>query len=333
MDIQRRLFSPGQAAATLWLSVGVSACFFFVFGVNHLANQQVSQRLPAEEDATIVERAVVILLTLSYANPLLSFVATQHAAAVPLIFPYVAISRWSSLPSVGTVLSVAMFLWRLPSGSRVCLFAPISEVVGRAKVWLPDAWQDLFWDNSFQLQHLFETLVILCIRPANMLLLGVAPSWWIVGLMSCGCVVTALVLNQWSEWSRKGAHSAIDAAVQSAGSVTEQMPWREHIKLALLALNDAVGQEMVHRGLFLHGLLGVGIPDGWCNVIQALGFGAGHWHGVPSGWTGMGLTFVYGWFMGWLVLQEMMGVALVVHWLADYFIYTIIARKKYTPTD
>lgn len=266
MDVQRRLFAPGQASASLWLSVGLSACFFFVFAVNHLVNSsQQGPQSPPVSDLSIVECAAVVLLTWAYANPLLSFVAAQHTAALPLVFPYVAIFRWSSMPSVWTVLSVPMFLL---SGSRVCLFAPISEAVGRAKVWLPCSWQDYFWENSFQLQHLFETLVVLCIRPANMSLLGVLPSWWVVGLMSCGCVVTALVLNQWSEWSKQGAHSAIDAATQSTGSVTERMPWREHIKLAVLALNDAVGQEMVHRGLFLHGLLAVGIPSAWCNGVM-----------------------------------------------------------------
>jgi len=118
MDVQRRLFAPGQASASLWLSVGLSACFFFVFAVNHLVNSsQQGPQSPPVSDLSIVECAAVVLLTWAYANPLLSFVAAQHTAALPLVFPYVAIFRWSSMPSVWTVLSVPMFLL---SGVPLC---------------------------------------------------------------------------------------------------------------------------------------------------------------------------------------------------------------------
>lgn len=118
--------------------------------------------------------------------------------------------------------------------------------------------------------------------------------------------------------------------MEGTWSAIESLSHREHLRLTLLSGNDAVGQEIVWRGMFLHGLLATGMPSGVCNVIQAVSFGAAHWYGIPSGWSGMGLTFVFGWFMGWLVItQDGMAMALAVHWVADYFIYTSIARKSF----
>ena len=48
---------------------------------------------------------------------------------------------------------------------------------------------------------------------------------------------------------------------------------------------------------------------------------------IPSGWTGVGLTFVYGLAMGFLL--EYGGGSLlpiVAHTIADYFIFAVIAR-------
>ena len=65
------------------------------------------------------------------------------------------------------------------------------------------------------------------------------------------------------------------------------------------------------------------------NLSQALVFGLWHYHGIPSGWTGVGLTFVYGYIMG-LLYQYGDGLFLpiVAHTIADYYIFTIIARNQ-----
>jgi len=166
-----------------------------------------------------------------------------------------------------------------------------------------------------------------------MALLGDPPPASIVAMMLMGCVVTALILNQWSEAVRKGSddHRVVRGYVDGTGTPREALGWGQLGRLGALSLFDAAGQEMIWRGLFLHELLASGaFGAGACNVLQAVSFGAVHWHGIPSGWSGMGLTFVYGWFMGWLVLTlRGMGLALLVHWCADFFIYTVIARKKF----
>jgi membrane protease YdiL (CAAX protease family) len=64
------------------------------------------------------------------------------------------------------------------------------------------------------------------------------------------------------------------------------------------------------------------------NVLQAISFGIWHFHGIPSGWTGVGLAFVYGLAMGFMF--EYGGgllLPIVAHSVADYFIFAVIARK------
>jgi len=119
--------------------------------------------------------------------------------------------------------------------------------------------------------------------------------------------------------------------VEATGTPQEGLPWREHARLAVLSFWDAVGQEMIWRGLFMHELLAHStFTQDTVNILQAVSFGMVHWYGIPSGWSGMGLTFIYGWFLGWLVLTlRGMLLALLVHWFADYFIYAVIARKQF----
>jgi hypothetical protein len=179
----------------------------------------------------------------------------------------------------------------------VFTFAPALELVARVlneafeRGILGHETQRFFFEprNNFQITHALETLVVVALMRGNMNLCGALPSRGITLFMLFGCVVTALVLNQWSEASRKGAddHNAIGEFVEGTGSAKDSLSHPEHLRLTLLSGNDAIGQEMVWRGIFLHGLVGTGMPSSACNVVQAVSFGAAHWHGVPSGWSGM----------------------------------------------
>ena len=65
------------------------------------------------------------------------------------------------------------------------------------------------------------------------------------------------------------------------------------------------------------------------NILQAASFGVGHWDGVPSGPTGVCLTFVYGLLMG--ILHEWFGglaMPVLAHTVADYFIFAVIVRMS-----
>ena len=82
------------------------------------------------------------------------------------------------------------------------------------------------------------------------------------------------------------------------------------------------------------------------NFWQATVFGLSHYYGIPSGWTGVALTFVYGWILG--LLATVLGSSsrssssstpgssspcalwapIATHALADYFIFAYIARQQ-----
>ena len=78
----------------------------------------------------------------------------------------------------------------------------------------------------------------------------------------------------------------------------------------------------------LHSGISMG-PDA-ANTLQALSFGIAHWHGVPSGYSGVALTFVFGWLMG--ALSQYGGGLLfpvVVHAISDWFIFAKVAQNTF----
>ena len=53
-----------------------------------------------------------------------------------------------------------------------------------------------------------------------------------------------------------------------------------------------------------------------------------HYHGIPSGFSGVILTFMYGIIMGFLVMYENgLLIAVLIHAINDYFIFTVIAKR------
>ena len=92
---------------------------------------------------------------------------------------------------------------------------------------------------------------------------------------------------------------------------------------------NAICEEVVSRGLILNEFQRRGNVAFWqANILQAASFGVWHFHGIPNGWPGVGLTFVYGLGMGFL-LEYGGGLLLpiVAHTIADYFIFAVIARQ------
>ncbi|KAI2500899.1 CAAX protease self-immunity [Fragilaria crotonensis] len=115
--------------------------------------------------------------------------------------------------------------------------------------------------------------------------------------------------------------------VESSGGRT--LSHAENASLFAWALVNAICEEVVSRGFFLHEFKRRGGVTFWqANALQATSFGIWHFHGIPSGWTGVGLTFVYGLVMGFL-LEYGGGLLLpiVAHTIADYFIFAVIARQ------
>ncbi|KAI2500905.1 CAAX protease self-immunity [Fragilaria crotonensis] len=160
------------------------------------------------------------------------------------------------------------------------------------------------------------------------LTLGPWPSLvtWVIVAILCG--LTNGILFLWSHRSQsRGNHVGVNTMVESSRGRT--LSHAENASLFAWALVNAICEEVVSRGFFLHEFKRRGGVTFWqANVLQATSFGIWHFHGIPSGWTGVGLTFVYGLVMGFL-LEYGGGLLLpiVAHTIADYFIFAVIARQ------
>lgn len=138
-----------------------------------------------------------------------------------------------------------------------------------------------------------------------------------------------MVLSIWSRLARsKGNHKGV--TTMSKNSLGRNLATVEHVQLALLAFGNAFCEEVVSRGFFYHEFrMSAQLSSDIANVAQALAFGIWHYNGIPSGFSGVGLTFVYGLIMG--VLKNYGGgllLPIIAHTVADYFIFAVIVRRK-----
>jgi hypothetical protein len=133
----------------------------------------------------------------------------------------------------------------------------------------------------------------------------------------------------------RGTHKGVNQMVQS--SLHRTLTLSEHVQYGLLALINAACEEITSRWFwwmeFAAYYGGVDTFYYIPNLAQAMIFGIWHYHGIPSGLTGVLLTFVYGWIMG--VLKETVGhgglcLPILAHTVADYYIFTTVARGKAT---
>jgi membrane protease YdiL (CAAX protease family) len=168
-------------------------------------------------------------------------------------------------------------------------------------------------------------------------------SSWIVSL---SVVVTisllSLIVNAvlWI-WSRKyphkeGSHDGLNSMLQA--TMGHSLSATEHIQLALLALLNATCEEFTCRGFWRHELeLTAHCTKVQSNIVQGIIFGLWHYFGIPSGWTGVALTTVYGWVMGylsdWTVTDETstttgLLLPIITHSIADYYIFAVLARQN-----
>lgn len=90
------------------------------------------------------------------------------------------------------------------------------------------------------------------------------------------------------------------------------------------ALLNATMEELIWRGAIQSWLVGH-TSIRLAILIQALSFGAVHWAGFPSGWSGVALATIYGVMLGWL-RHATCGLAapIVAHILADVTIFLLV---------
>lgn len=93
------------------------------------------------------------------------------------------------------------------------------------------------------------------------------------------------------------------------------------------AVANAAAEEAIWRGILmesLEGLLGKGY---WALLVQAASFGVIHIGGFPQGWSGVGLSSIYGLMLGY-IRQRSNGMLApwIAHVAADAVIFTIVLR-------
>jgi membrane protease YdiL (CAAX protease family) len=102
-----------------------------------------------------------------------------------------------------------------------------------------------------------------------------------------------------------------------------------YLPLALvLAAMNSFAEEMLYRGV-LFGPLLRHVTANRAISMTALLFGIAHYHGTPSGFPGMGLTFIAGWVFG-LAMVETRSILLpwFLHFVPDAVIYVTSALQN-----
>jgi len=158
--------------------------------------------------------------------------------------------------------------------------------------------------------------------------LGPLPEWWVLLIVLGLSIINNAVLLLWSRLSQsRGDHEGVNAMVQD--SMGRKLSLREHGRLAILAILNATCEEVSSRGFWRNEFSRTGLNEWQSNFAQATIFGIWHYHGIPSGFVGVGLTFLYGLIMGFLAdYGHGLLLPIMTHSIADYYIFVIIARKQ-----
>ncbi|SPT52785.1 CAAX amino terminal protease self- immunity [Actinomyces bovis] len=171
------------------------------------------------------------------------------------------------------------------------------------------------WAFSYELCLIVASAVVILIwlligLPGNSLFLGCLSWQYAVGLGLTLGVLWWIILARRDQRASLIAHcrapSLCDAAVSS-----------------LYAL-DAMGEEIVFRGLLLGGLTGLGLGPGWAVAISALAFGVMHVFVLgPAGVPG---HIVFGLFLGTAFLLGGLLASIIAH--VVYNILVIASRDN-----
>jgi prepilin signal peptidase PulO-like enzyme (type II secretory pathway) len=154
--------------------------------------------------------------------------------------------------------------------------------------------------------------------------------------------VVTVVLSLWLHFtqSKGDSHDGLNKLLRP--TYGRPLQAREHIQLAIMALLNATCEEFTSRGFWRHELeLTAGCTKFQSNLLQGVIFGMWHYFGIPNGWSGVALTTLYGWIMGylsdWNVTRHTHGsesissgliLPIITHGIADYYIFTIMARQS-----
>ena len=155
----------------------------------------------------------------------------------------------------------------------------------------------------------------------------------LISVLIVVCIGTALVLEIWAvKMKTTGSHQGVSNMVKNTKD--RKLPLKTFSTLLLFAIGNSLCEEAEYRGLYLKELTTAGYSFHEANLIQSISFGFVHWHGIPSGITGVLLTFVYGEIMGIMKYYgKGMLMPVISHAIADWFIFTVVARKSFSNED
>jgi membrane protease YdiL (CAAX protease family) len=144
-----------------------------------------------------------------------------------------------------------------------------------------------------------------------------------VALMAGIVVVSAIAVIVWTHLVPQS--KAIHARIMPASVPGYLVP----VYMGAFAIVNSLIEEIIWRGVMLTALeaaFGVGV---FSLVLQAVQFGLAHYQGgFPNGWSGAGLTFLFGLAMG--VLRRRSGglvAAWIAHAAADFTIVWLVVHR------
>ena len=144
-----------------------------------------------------------------------------------------------------------------------------------------------------------------------------------VALMVGIVVVSAIAVILWTHWVPQNA--AIHGRILPGNVPGYLVP----VYMGAFAIVNSLIEEIIWRGVMLTALdaaFGVGL---FSLLLQAIQFGLAHYRGgFPIGWSGTGLTFLFGLAMG--VLRRRSGGLLVpwiAHAAADFTIVWLVVHR------
>lgn len=188
------------------------------------------------------------------------------------------------------------------------------------QTWFPDSsgYWAAFITQTPKLVAAFLIMGILALlgyrRQEYFLTSGAHGKLWIGFGVTCALVVGLAAVIYW----QAGA-----GAVKGASAGVRYLP----LALVLAAMNS-FAEEMLYRGA----LLGTLLPHVSANqaiAMTAALFGIAHYHGTPSGFPGMGLTFIAGWIFGFAMVEtRSILLPWFLHFIPDAVIFVASAQQN-----
>jgi len=217
--------------------------------------------------------------------------------ARPLFFigaaGFTLFALWPGLQELfGRVFNRYSFFWKLPGSGLVAetlyYAVPLALVLLLFRLYAPRDWRERFF---LRLNWRVEDLVILAA----------------FALIAAGAMWVYLQFVPLSEgWSPLGLKAGTLGFILFG---------------TLSSAANAVVEEFWFRGAFL-GLLARVMPPWPAIIIVSLMFGGIHYHGIPSGWLGVGLAAVYGLALTWWTWKRgSIWQAVALHFTTDVVIF------------